>query len=279
MADEMESSPVIWITGASSGIGAAAARLFAKQGYAVVLSARRKERLDAFAAEIMSEGGQALAISTDVTRIGDLQVCMEMIAARFNRLDVLLNNAGFGRLKWIDMLDPQGDIETQIRVNLLGAIFSARVAAPFMIERCRGHIINIASLAGLIGMPTYSVYAATKFGLRGFNEALRRELHPWGIQVSIVYPGGVETEFSQHTGVQRKTGYKTPEKFRLSAEDVAGVVLRLTKHPRRQVILPGYMVGILWMNALFPSVVDWLVENRFVRKEREIKTSTIHEET
>lgn len=277
MAEEVDTFPVILITGASSGIGAATARLFAKQGYAVVLAARRKERLDVLAAEIISGGGKALAITTDVTNFEDVQACIDTSLKRYNRLDVLLNNAGFGRLKWLDLLDPQADIEAQIRVNLLGAIYAARAVAPIMIKRGKGYIINVASVAGLVGMPTYSVYAATKFGMRGFNEALRRELHPWGIHVSIIYPGGVETEFSQHTGVKRKTGFSTPTRLRLSADDVAKAAFRLTKYPRRQVILPGFMAGVLWANALFPSLVDWLVESRFVRKEREIKTSTFHD--
>lgn len=277
MAEDKETSPVVLITGASSGIGEASARLFAVQGYTVVLAARRKERLDMLAAEIIAHGGKALAIPTDVSQYEDVCACIDTLFERYKRLDVLINNAGFGRLKWLEELDPLADIETQIGVNLLGVIYTARAAAQVMIKSRRGHIINIASVAGLVGMPTYSVYAATKFGMRGFNEALRRELHPWGIRVSIIYPGGVETEFSQHTGVSRKTGFKTPSRLRLSAEDIANAAFRLIKHPRRQVIIPWYMAGVLWMNTLFPSIFDWMVERLFVRRERGIKTSTFHE--
>lgn len=277
MIKDNETSPVVLITGASSGIGAASAQLFATQGYTVVLAARRGELLDRLAEGILSQGGNALAITTDVTRWEDVQKCIRVLLERFNRLDVLINNAGFGRLKWLEELDPLKDIEAQIQVNLLGAIYMARAVTPVMMARGKGAIINIASVAGLIGMPTYSVYAATKFGMRGFNEALRRELSPFGIRVSIIYPGGVETEFSQHTGVNRKTGYSTPTRLRLSAEDVARVAFRLIEHPRRQVIIPWYMAGAQWMNALCPSLVDWLVDILFVRKERETKTSTFRE--
>jgi len=276
MAEDVENSPLVLITGASSGIGAACARLFAKQGYIIVLAARRKERLDELTAEIMAGGGKALAIIVDVTRIEDIQACVNLINEKYGQLDVLINNAGFGRLKWLEELEPLVDIENQIRVNLLGAIYTAQAVAPIMIDRGKGHIINIASVSGLVGMPTYSVYAATKFGMRGFNEALRRELHPWGIHVSIIHPGGVATEFSQHTGVNRKTGYKTPASLRLSAEDVARVAFRLIKHPRRQVIIPWFMNGVFWLNALCPVLFDWLVETFFVRKERGKKTSTFH---
>jgi short-subunit dehydrogenase len=276
MEQGLKTSPVILVTGASSGIGAAAAKLFAKQGYAVVLAARRRERLDKLAAEIVAEGGEALAVTTDVSRLDDVRNCVALTLDRFNRLDVLFNNAGFGHMNWLEMQDPFSDIEAQIKVNLLGAIYMAQAATPIMINQGKGHIINIASVAGLVGMPTYSIYAATKFGMRGFNEALRRELHPWGIHVSIIFPGGAETEFSQHTGVKRKTGFSTPPGIRLSADDVAKAAYHLTKHPRRQMIMPWFMTGIVWFNALFPGIFDGLVESRFVRREREIKTSTFH---
>lgn len=270
MSEFEGTSPVILVTGASSGIGEAAARLFARNGFAVVLAARRKERLDALAAEITAQGGKALAVATDVTRLEDIQTCITATLERFKRLDVLFNNAGFGRLKWLEKLNPLDDIDAQIQVNLKGAIYAAWAAIPVMIDQGEGHIINIDSIAGLIGMPTYSIYAATKFGLRGFNEALRRELRLWGIHVSIIYPGGVETEFSQHTGARRKTGYTTPKWMRLTADDVANSALSLVKHPRRQAILPGYMKGVVWMNATLPGVLDWLVSKFYVQREREI---------
>lgn len=271
MSEAQRTSPVVLITGASSGIGEATARLFASHGYAAVLAARRKDRLDAIASDIAAHGGEALAIPTDVTHLEDIQACVAITLERYKRIDVLFNNAGFGRLKWLELLDPKEDIDAQLQVNLRGAIYASWAVMPIMIEQGKGHIINIDSLAGLIGMPTYSVYAATKFGLRGFSEALRRELLPLGVHVSIIYPGGVETEFSQHTGASRKTGFATPKRIRLSAEDVAKTAFRMVKHPRRQSILPGYMAAVIWINAVFPGLVDTLVDRFFVRREREIK--------
>ena len=271
MSDIEENPPIILITGASSGIGEATARLFAGHGYGVVLAARRKERLAALAEDIIRQGGKALAIPMDVTRLEDIQACVAETLANFHRIDVLFNNAGFGRLKWLEDLQPLEDIDAQLQVNLKGAIYAAWAVTPVMIENRKGHIINVDSLAGLIATPTYSVYAATKFGLRGFNEALRRELHPWGIHVSIIYPGSVETEFNQHTGARRKTGIATPKRLRLDAEYVAKSAWKLVKHPRRQVILPRYMVSVIWMNSLFPGLVDSVINRFFVQKEKEIK--------
>ncbi|NMC12222.1 MAG: SDR family NAD(P)-dependent oxidoreductase [Chloroflexi bacterium] len=271
MSETQGAVPVALITGASSGIGEATARLFASHGYATVLTARRKDRLDVLASEITANGGEALAIPTDVTHFEDIQICVALTLERYKRIDVLINNAGFGRLKWLEQLDPKDDIDAQLQVNLRGAIYAAWAVIPTMIKNGKGHIINIDSLAGLIGMPTYSVYAATKFGLRGFNEALRRELLPWGIHVSIIYPGGVETEFTQHTGARRKTNFATPKRVRLSAEDVARTAFRMVQHPRRQAIMPGYMAAVLWVNSLLPGLVDALVDRLFVRRERDIK--------
>jgi short-subunit dehydrogenase len=102
-----------------------------------------------------------------------------------------------------------------------------------MISRHSGHIVNMASLAGFVATPTYSIYAASKFAVRGFSEALRREVGVWNIRVSTIYPGGVKTEFSQHAGAKRRTGATTPDSLRLSPEQVAEAVLSVLHHPRR----------------------------------------------
>jgi len=260
--------PVILITGASSGIGAATARLFSERGYHVVLAARREDRLRALADEIEAAGGQALPVPTDITRLDHIENLVETSLAWYGQIDVLFNNAGFGRLKWLEQLDPDEDIELQLQTNLRGAILTTRVVLLHMIERRAGHIINMASIAGLIGPPTYSIYSATKFGLRGFTEALRREVGIWGIRVSGIYPGGVATEFGQHTGIDRRTGLRTPAFLRLSAEDVARDVYRLVERPRRMLIIPWPMRIAVWLNVLWPGVVDWGIQRIFTIRER-----------
>lgn len=264
----MSSLPVILVTGASSGIGAACARLFAQEGYRVVLAARRFDRLEQLAGEIGAAGGQALPIAADLCQLEDIQRLVSRALDEFGQIDVLLNNAGFGRLGWLEELDPASDVEAQLRVNLAAVIqLSRQVLAPMM-RRRSGHIINMASMAGLIATPTYSVYAASKFAVRGFSEALRREVGVWGIHVSVIYPGGVETEFGEHTGARRKSGTTTPDWLRLSAEQVARAVLSVARRPRRCLILPWPMKFAVWANALFPGALDWLMERQFTQPER-----------
>lgn len=266
----MAENPVILITGASSGIGEAAARLFAQEGYRVALGARRVDRLVALAREIESKGGEALPIGTDCSRLMDIQKFVSATLERFGQVDVLLNNAGFGRVGWLEKLDPVKDVEEQIGVNLIGAIQMAQAVLPHMIARRSGTIVNMASMAAYIATPTYTVYAASKFALRGFTEALRREVSTFGIHVVAIYPGGVKTEFSRHIGARRKTGITTPAVLKLSAEQVAGAVLKAVQHPRRGVILPWPMRFAAWGNSLFPWLVDWIIVRNFTRKEREI---------
>ena len=264
----MTTSPVILVTGASSGIGAATAKLFAAEGYRVVLAARRQEQLEALAAEIKATGNETLVVPTDITRLDQIQNLVAQTLDYFGQIDVLLNNAGLGRLTWLEKMDPQNDIEFQIQVNLIGLIQMAQAVLPHMIARQQGHIVNMGSIAGLIATPTYSVYAATKYGLRGFTEALRREISIHNIEVTGIYPGGVATRFGEKAGIQRKTKISTPKLLKLTAEDVAKSVLRVVQKPRRAVIIPGLMRPTVWLSVVFPGLVDKIIERRFTRRER-----------
>ena len=259
---------VIIITGASSGIGEAAARLFALEGYRVVLAARRMERLEALAGDIRAMGGEAMAVQTDVGSLESIQTMVQTVIDAYGQIDVLFNNAGFGRTKWLEELDPVRDVAAQINVNVLGVIQTTRAALPHMIQRGSGHVINMASMAAFVASPTYSVYAASKFAVRGFTDALRREVGVCGIRVSGIYPGVVATEFGEKTGVDRKTNITTPRLLLLSAEEVAEAAFKLTRRPRRTVILPWVMRILFWVDRLFPGLSDWIIERTFTRRER-----------
>jgi short-subunit dehydrogenase len=261
---------VVIVTGASSGIGEATARLFGQEGAKVVLAARRRERLEALAREIqsMGSGAETLVVPADLSLLEDIESLIRQTLEHFGRIDVLVNNAGFGRLDWLENLDPLKDIEAQFDVNVLGVVHATRQALPVMIRQRSGHIINMGSMAGLVGTPTYTIYAASKHAVHGFSEALRREVKPWGIDVSILYPGGVKTEFGEHAKIRRKTKATTPKFLALSAEDVAREVVNLVRRPRAMVIIPWLWTLTVLLNRLFPSLVDYTTINRFTIPER-----------
>jgi hypothetical protein len=245
------------ITGASSGIGAAAAELFAREGSKVILAARRMERLEALAGRIRDLGGEALPVPLDVSRPEQAQGLVETTLATFGKVDILFNNAGFGRMDWLEDLDPVRDIRAQIEVDLLGMIWMARAVLPDMYRRRSGTIINMCSMAGWVAPPLYSAYSAAKFGVRGFTEALRREARHFGVKVCIVYPSGAETEFGRHVGTSAaRQRFAIPARLRLSAAQVAGAVVNLAKRPRREVTLPWWMAASRFLNSHFGSASD-----------------------
>ena len=264
----MENSPVIIVTGASSGIGAATGRLFAHEGYRVVLAARRMDRLEILTNEIRSAGGEALPVATDVGQWEGVQNLAKVALENYGQIDVLFNNAGFGKLDWLEKLDPSNDIQELIRVNVLGVIWMSQAVLPHMIKRRSGHIINMSSVAGLVAPPTYCSYSASKFAVSGFTEALRREVSIYGVRVSGIYPGPVATEFDVHAKIDRKSGVTTPPWLILSTEDIALSVLRLTRHPRRRLVIPWLLRMAAFFNYHFPGIVDWAVVRLFVVRER-----------
>lgn len=251
---------VVLITGASSGFGEDSARLFAKEGCKVVVAARRLERLQNLAAAIQDQGGEAIAVPMDVTNHDEIRLMIKTAVDLYGQIDILFNNAGFGHLNWLENLDPNRDIETQIQVNLTGLIQTTRAVLPYMLKRNSGHIINMSSVAGWIAPSTYTIYAATKFGVRGFTDALRREVQPFGIHVSGIYPGPAQTEFGQHTGNHPMKKSALRKYFRsMSSEYVAQRVVDIARHPRRALIIPRYYRIAVLGEWLIPGFVDWVV--------------------
>lgn len=261
---------VVIVTGASSGIGEATAREFGREGAKVVLAARRVDKLQALAQEIngMSTSAQAYVVQADLSKLEDIQKLISQTLEIFGRIDILVNNAGFGRLDWLENLDPVKDIQAQIDVNVMGVIQTTRQVLPMMIQQRSGSIINMCSMAGLVATPTYTIYAASKHAVHGFSEALRREVKPWGIDVSLIYPGGVVTEFASHAGIKRKTNATTPKFMLLTAEQVGKAVVKLVRHPRRMWILPWLWSVTVFMNRFLPGLVDRTTIKNFTIPER-----------
>src|SRR5215210_2914864 len=267
---------VVIVTGASSGIGEATARQFGREGAKVVLAARRVDRLQSLAQEIAALGTRAetLVVQVDISKLEDIQSLITQTLDKYGRIDVLVNNAGFGRLDWLEKLDPLKDIQSQFDVNVLGVIQTTRLTLPVMMKQRSGHIINMCSMAGLVATPTYTIYAACKHAVHGFSEALRREVKPWNIDVSMIYPGGVTTEFGAHAGIKRKTNATTPRFLLLTAEDVGRAVMQLVRRPRAVWILPWLWSFTVLLNRNLNGFVDYTTIHRFTIPEREEELNT-----
>jgi NADP-dependent 3-hydroxy acid dehydrogenase YdfG len=257
---------VVLITGASSGFGKDAAHLFAAEGAQVVLAARRLDRLQMLANEIHKTGGEAFAVPVDVSQRTEIDLMVRTVMEIYERIDILFNNAGFGRLNWLEALEPRRDIDTQIQVNLTGQIQVTRAVLPYMLKRRSGHIINMSSIAGWLAAPSYTVYAATKYGIRGFTTALRREVAPFDIKVSGIYPGPARTEFGWSKGAKTRGRPRWFDIFFIPAEDVSHRVLQLAKHPRRTVFIPWWFGLIAWGDNHLPSITDWIIRTAYTEQ-------------
>lgn len=184
---------VIVITGASSGLGEAAARMLAAQGASVALGARRADRLKALVDEITGSGGKALAAATDVTQVEQVKRLVDTAVHTFGRIDVMINNAGLMPNSPLERLKIN-DWNQMIDVNIKGVLYGIAAALPYMKEQKSGHIINVSSVAGHKVRPGSAVYAATKHAVRALSEGLRQEVKPYNIRTTIISPGAVDSE-------------------------------------------------------------------------------------
>jgi NADP-dependent 3-hydroxy acid dehydrogenase YdfG len=184
---------VVVITGASSGLGEAAARLLSAQGARLVLGARRAERLQALAKELTTAGGQALAVTTDVADRRQVQALVDAAVKAFGRVDVMLNNAGVMPQSLLERLKVD-EWDRMIDVNVRGVLYGIAAALPVMKPQKSGHFINVSSVAGHRVGPGSTVYAATKFAVRALSEGLRQEVKPYNIRTTVISPGAVATE-------------------------------------------------------------------------------------
>ena len=187
---------VVVITGASSGLGEATARLLAAEGASVVLGARRAERLKTLADELIGNGGKAMAAATDVTDREQVKRLVDTAVQKFGRIDVMLNNAGLMPLAPLERLKVD-EWDRMIDVNFRGVLYGIAAALPHMKQQKSGHIINVSSVYGHKIGPAAAVYCATKFAVRALSEGLRQEVKPYNVRTTVISPGAVATEMSE----------------------------------------------------------------------------------
>ena len=184
---------IVVVTGASSGLGEATARLLSAQGATVVLGARRADRLQSLAKDLESRGGKALALTTDVTQREQVKTLVDSAVQTYGRIDVMINNAGLMPQAPLERLKVD-EWEQMIDVNIKGVLYGIAAALPHMQRQKAGHFINVSSVAGHRVGPGFAVYAATKFAVRALSEGLRQEVKPYNIRTTVISPGAVATE-------------------------------------------------------------------------------------
>ena len=184
---------IVVVTGASSGLGEATARLLSAEGATVVLGARRAERLRTLAKDLESRAGKALALTTDVRLREQVKALVDSAVQTYGRIDVMINNAGLMPQAPLERLKV-GEWEQMIDVNIKGVLYGIAAALPHMQRQKAGHFINVSSVAGHRVGPGFAVYAATKYAVRALSEGLRQEVKPYNIRTTVISPGAVATE-------------------------------------------------------------------------------------
>lgn len=251
--------PVALVVGASGGIGAATVRAFLAAGHRVVLAAPPDARLAAIAAELEAFGDRVLVVPTDITRRDEIDRLVGFADGAYGRVDVLANVAGIGAVPALGECS-DAEIEAVLAVNLLGAARCIHAVLPIMKRRRAGAIVNVGSVAGEAAV--MGIYTASKFGLRGLTDSLRRELRQYGIRVSLIQPGFVATPMN--AAMRNLPG----------PEIVADAIVAAARRSRRRGIVPGHYAVALWLVGAFPVLTDLVFGDRRIqdRLNRDART-------
>ncbi len=285
MSQESSEAPtrVVVVTGASSGIGEAIARRLARGPVALVLAARRLERLEALAAELDPQRTRTLLVACDVTLASDRERLVSETMKRFGRIDILVNNAGYGQRGPVERVAVEA-IRANFETNVFSLVALTQLVLPQMRERGAGRIINVGSVAGRIARPMSSVYDSTKHALEALTDGLRGELRPFGVEVVLIRPGFIATEFGKVANQTSETAFNDAgpyapyvEGFRqksLNLRRVAGVpddIARLvekavlSRRPRTHYNGPSHATFFLFLKWLLPvRAMDFFVRMKRV---------------
>ena len=249
---------VIVITGASDGIGAELARQLSADKPRLVLAARRRDALEAVARQCDAAGAETLCVVTDVSVEADCRMLIDATVKKFGCIDALVNNAGVSMHANFEQITDTTVYERLMRINLMGSVWPTHAALPYL-KASRGLVVAVASLAGLVGVPGRTTYCATKFAQTGFFEALRVELQPEGVDVTIVYPGVVATEIRRNgwnaDGEKAGSSGLSEEKA-MGVEECAGLIVSAMRSRKREQVMSFRGKLGRWMKLIAPAKVD-----------------------
>jgi short-subunit dehydrogenase len=242
------------VTGASSGIGRALAVELARQGAALVVTARREDRLRELADEITAHGGRVETVAGDVTDEAVRRRLVETARSAYGGLDTLVNNAGVGAMGLFEDADPDR-LRRVMEVNVFAPIELLRLALPLLKEGTDPIVVNVGSILGHRGTPYSSEYSASKFAIHGFSQAVRAEFTKLGIDVLVVSPGTTETEFFDSV-LEKRGEPKWPSHAAVSAETVARQTIRAMRRGRHEIIPYRWGKVLCWLDRLSPTLMD-----------------------
>ena len=247
---------VVVVTGASMGIGEAIAARFLREQYSVVLSSRDWARVEA-ARQRLGKTERTLAVACDVTVREQIEALLAAAIERFGRVDVWVNNAGFGVVDSVERMD-MAACRRMFDTNLFGVIDCMQMVAPVFKQQRSGAFINVSSMAGFISVPYMSAYGATKHALIAIGRGARLELAPYGVHVNTVCPGFVETNFGRNTVRGNDSLRFNAGHFRgISAERAAEATWRAWRQNRREVVVPWTGHLVVAFSRLFPDLFNW----------------------
>jgi short-subunit dehydrogenase len=251
---------VVLVTGASSGIGAALARAFAREGADLALVARREERLTALAAEVRAAGRRAIALPCDVTRDGDLERAVAATREQLGRVSVAVANAGFGVVGRLDTLG-LADYRRQFETNVFGVLRTVYATLDDL-RATRGRLVVIGSVTGHIAFPGGSAYAMSKFAVRALALGLGLELAADGVSVTLVSPGFVASELHQVDNLGRRhpdAPHRAPRWLVMPADRAARQIVRATARRRREIVVTGHARALVALQRLSPGLLARII--------------------
>ena len=261
---------VIIITGASSGIGRATAVALGRQRANLVLVARRAPLLASLESEVKEAGGTATSMVLDLRDRAHVEQMVAATRDRFGRLDVLINNAGFGYWGTVEETPP-AVVREIFDLNFEAPLLASQLAIPIMRAQGGGHIINVSSVVGRRGLPLSGIYCATKFALQGISESLRLEVRHAGIDVTVVNPAATHSEFGEHVRYGKvKHRFKSTGRIQ-TAEEVAEAIVRCIRTPKLEVYPNVTSRIVTWISALSPAIMDRILTNYFKDRLRAVR--------